>query len=1010
MRLLVWFAERKRAALPIIVLGILALIAGGVARADGTARRVIDSTDGAGGSRPAPKPAVVLLPNLLLTQLPLPPLTVFADASLSQDTTGTAIASYQFDFGDSTPAVMTSAPTASTQHTYLAPGSYSVTLTLTDTDGNVSSPTAASIDVAPPDFPPVASLALSVLAAPPLTISADASLSSDTDLTPIASYTFDFGDGTPAVVTTVPTAVAEHTYAEPGHYTVSLTVTDSGGHASSVVSEGIDVALPDDPPVAVLALSQLATPALTIVADASGSSDSDATPIASYEYDFGDSSQEVTTIAPISSVEHTYAAPGHYTVSLTAMDTGGHTSNSVSASIDVLAPDFAPLAHLALAQLDSPALTVSADGSASTDEDATPIASYAFDFGDSTPVVVTSAPLATAQHAYAAAGHFTVSLIATDTGGHASSPASAEIDVIAPPSPVTVERRVAASSDDAEEYADATMHLNSNDLELIHDSSDQIVGMRWTGLAIPAGSTITTAYIQFSSKENQSPATSLTIRAQAADNAPTFHSSNADISGRPRTTASANWTPVAWTVGQAGPNQRTPDLSAEVQEVASRAGWNSSSALVMIVNGTGHRTAWSWDGNAAAAPLLHVEYLSGPPPDLPPVANLVLTQLPSPPLTLNADASLSTDADVTPIASYHFDFGDGSPVVTATAPVSSAQHTYAIPGTYTVTLTVTDTGNQTSAPVTSALLVTGGSGPLVAVYAGYYDTHHVVNPKPKPDPWRGSLNTVFIGQQDNQPGDPPSGAWDTSCLRLDNLTASPLNGVVVSVDIGHSHYALWGTDTIPSGYHLVMAQTAYENFDVPDKYPTGCYGCDTTLCITARSSEIPVVHVTIAGTTTDYPDTGQTINTDGYDAAGCPWVGGSFPTTRYDESRVWVPLYPAPGGGARALPAAGPNAAGPDAAAPRIENTLDHVVSLAPISPNPARGAIEVRFTTAHQGPVRVGLYDLSGRLVRPCVEGVLEPGRYAFRVDLGHDPAGMYFMRLWTPEAVRHEKLILVH
>ena len=63
-----------------------------------------------------------------------------------------------------------------------------------------------------------------------------------------------------------------------------------------------------------------------------------------------------------------------------------------------------------------------------------------------------------------------------------------------------------------------------------------------------------------------------------------------------------------------------------------------------------------------------------------------MSQVPSPHLTALADGSGSTDTDRTPIASYHFDFGDGSPIVSTLAPIASATHTYAAAGHYTVTL------------------------------------------------------------------------------------------------------------------------------------------------------------------------------------------------------------------------------------------------------------------------------------------------------------------------------------
>src|SRR5262249_61633444 len=61
-------------------------------------------------------------------------------------------------------------------------------------------------------------------------------------------------------------------------------------------------------------------------------------------------------------------------------------------------------------------------------------------------------------------------------------------------------------------------------------------------------------------------------------------------------------------------------------------------------------------------------YTGGPVPEAPPVARLTVAQLAGPALTAKADGSTSTDADATPIASYHFNFGDGSAIVDTNAP------------------------------------------------------------------------------------------------------------------------------------------------------------------------------------------------------------------------------------------------------------------------------------------------------------------------------------------------------
>ena len=214
---------------------------------------------------------------------------------------------------------------------------------------------------------------------------------------------------------------------------------------------------------------------------------------------------------------------------------------------------------------------------------------------------------------FASEGIYVLALAAND--GALSTSDTVQVTVAAAPAPGSgsTERRIAASSDDAEESATGSLSLSSTDLELVNDGSDQTVGLRFPSLALPAGATITRAWVQFEADEAQSVATTLTIAGQAADNPPTF-SSAAKISSRPRTSAKVNWSPAAWsTVGQAGLAQQTPDLKGVVQEVVRRTGWATGNALVLIITGTGHRTARAWDGVPAGAPLLHVEYSTGGP-------------------------------------------------------------------------------------------------------------------------------------------------------------------------------------------------------------------------------------------------------------------------------------------------------------------------------------------------------------------------------------------------------------
>ena len=180
----------------------------------------------------------------------------------------------------------------------------------------------------------------------------------------------------------------------------------------------------------------------------------------------------------------------------------------------------------------------------------------------------------------------------------------------------TFEKRIVSGLDDVEQNPSGSMYINSTDLELVDDGTivGQTVGIRFTGIGIPQGTIITNAYIQFQVDEVSTIASSLVIRGEDADNAAAFTSARNNVSSRTSTDASVAWTPAAWsTVGAAGVDQRTPDLSAIVQEIVNRGGWSALNDMVFVITGTGTRTAESFEGTATGAPLLHIEYQSGTP-------------------------------------------------------------------------------------------------------------------------------------------------------------------------------------------------------------------------------------------------------------------------------------------------------------------------------------------------------------------------------------------------------------
>jgi hypothetical protein len=260
-----------------------------------------------------------------------------------------------------------------------------------------------------------------------------------------------------------------------------------------------------------------------------------------------------------------------------------------------------------------PQNTAALDGTVSDDGrlNPTPATTWSMVSGPAGATVsFTNAAAVDTQATFPVAGTYVLRLRADDGELSASDEVTIVVNSASQP---TLDVRVSVGSDDAEENASGSVSRTSTDLELVNDGSDQTVGLRFAGLRIPKGATITTAHIQFTADEAQSVATSLAIRAQAADNAATFTSSSLNVSSRSRTTASASWSPAAWSTGQAGDSQRTPDLASVVQEVINRPGWASGNALAFIVTGTGHRTASAYEAGAAKAPLLHVEWEPLPP-------------------------------------------------------------------------------------------------------------------------------------------------------------------------------------------------------------------------------------------------------------------------------------------------------------------------------------------------------------------------------------------------------------
>jgi len=222
------------------------------------------------------------------------PVTVtFTDASTGAPT------SWFWDFGDGTTST-----SQNPSHTYSPPGSYSVSLTVTNTYGSNTETKTDYIDIGadPVSVPQVD--------ADVHHLSHQFIFSSESENEP-TSYLWDFGDGTTSTY-----ATAGHIFTEVKSYWVTLTVTNTYGSHTI----GIDVmVVPNTYPIPIFTwfTSNKKAPYTMQFSDASVG-----TPT-SWLWDFGDG-----TTSTEQSPEHIYHYPGTYTVSLTVSNAYGTVSTT----------------------------------------------------------------------------------------------------------------------------------------------------------------------------------------------------------------------------------------------------------------------------------------------------------------------------------------------------------------------------------------------------------------------------------------------------------------------------------------------------------------------------------------------------------------------------------------------------------------------------------------------------------------------------------------------------------
>jgi hypothetical protein len=272
------------------------------------------------------------------------------------------------------------------------------------------------------------------------------------------------------------------------------------------------------------------------------------------------------------------------------------------------------------------------------------------------------------------------------------------------------ERRITNGSDDAEQNT-LTFELltTSTDLDLTYDPDyfrEQVVGLRFQSMDIPAGVTIESAYIQFKTDKMSVDPVSLNIHGEKSLNATTF-SIGADILSRLKTETMVNWQPQNWeVVAEESEMQRTADLSAVVQEIVDQPGWVSGNAMAFVISGTGTRMAQSYERNASGAPKLVITYSNVSSEAAIPVAVITpntdfrrgsLVQL-------DGSSSYSTDNRMLNYFWILASKPEGSQAVLSNSRIAKPTFTPDVYGSYSITLKV-DNGVNESEVVSQAIVL-----------------------------------------------------------------------------------------------------------------------------------------------------------------------------------------------------------------------------------------------------------------------------------------------------------------
>ncbi len=480
----------------------------------------------------------------------------------------------------------------------------------------------------------------------------------------LQTYAWNFGDGSATQITNAPTSAATHTFTTRGTYTVTLTVTNDSGQTDTTTQ----MVTVDDPPTPSFTPSATVTGPDTVSVDGSGSAAAAGGEITHYSWDFGDGATQDT--GATATAAHTYDAPGTYKITLTTTDELG-VSNTVSEAVSVLG-------FSASSNGPTPGEDVTFIGPNSGGPFGT-ITDYSWSFGDGTTRDTGTSP--TATYAFSTRGVYTVSLTITNSAG-VTFTGTETITVDTPPagvlpvSPIIATPGQSVSLDGSDStaatggtirsytwnFGDGTAPITAGSPSATHVYINPGTYTATLAVTDNLGVTADTAAAQTVIVDQPAAAFTSSSTTLAPNAVATF---DAGGSNDPVGTV----TDYSWNFGD-GASQDAGGSTSVTHGYSQRG---SYTVALTVTNSYGQ----------IATTTRAVTVDNAPTATFTPSATVADTGAA---VGFNgASAAAMTGGS---IADYSWSFGDG--ITQDTGTTATAAHTYAAPGTYTVSLTTTD--------------------------------------------------------------------------------------------------------------------------------------------------------------------------------------------------------------------------------------------------------------------------------------------------------------------------------